>query len=99
LVVSIALASSLRLTNRPRPRSPISGGNSPLHHLFVLLGLATVFWARAGFGEVRVRVLYDRVRIPMAQLALQGGIARLFAVVVLGGSFGLVLIMGILRHS
>jgi hypothetical protein len=34
----------------------------------------------------------------VAQLALQGGIARLFAVVVLGGSFGLVLVMGILRH-
>src|ERR1700730_2285187 len=78
----------------------VSGWNLALRHPCIrLLGLAAVLRARAGFGEVRIRVLYDRVRIPMAQLALQGGIARLFAVVVLGGSFGLVLVMGILRHS
>src|SRR5712671_164747 len=78
--------------------SRISGENSPLRHSYVLLGLATVFRARAGFGEVRVSVFYKRVRIPVAQLALQGGIAWMFDVVVLGGSFGLILVMGILRH-
>src|SRR5258708_18355210 len=95
----MALASRLRRRYPLRASPRVSGRNLALRHsCIIFLGFATVLRTVTGLGEVRVRVFYDRVRIPMTQLALQCGIARLCAVVVLSSSFGLVLVVGVLRH-
>jgi hypothetical protein len=54
--------------------------------------------AAAGLREVRVRALYHWVRVAVAQLALQGGVAWLCALVVLGSPFRFVLILDIPQH-